>query len=128
VLTDDHNCGGRLEDPYWRYARVSRQGRVGKPCADVNEERGISYLAAFKEKFAASPERANARRKSGRTKRTPNRRTRTKGPPKRQKNFRASAETLAQIKKLATRTRKSETDVIAMAIDALAKQLVKGPR
>ena len=55
---------------------------------------------------------------------TPKQRARVKGPPKTQKNFRASAETIAQLKALVAHTEGSETNVIALAIDALQKQLL----
>lgn len=87
----------------------------------TEDAEGMDFLAAFTEKFGANPERTKARRKAERRANlTPKQRARTKGLPKKQKNFRASAETLAQLKALVSCTGKSETDVIAEAIADLA--------
>ena len=87
----------------------------------IESEEGADFVSAFKEKFAGDPSRtkarANAERRAGMT---PKQRAR-RGVPKAQKNFRASKETLAQLKALVARTGLTETDVIALAIDALAK-------
>jgi uncharacterized protein (DUF1778 family) len=47
-----------------------------------------------------------------------------KGPPKTQINFRATAETKAQLEALAERTDQSVTEIIARAVDDLAKQVL----
>lgn len=90
--------------------------------SDADE--GSSFIAAFKDQFgskARTTARAQAERRAGLT---PKQRARSKGPPKKQKNFRASEKTLAQLKALVAHTDTSDTDVIEMAIDALAKQLL----
>jgi uncharacterized protein (DUF1778 family) len=54
---------------------------------------------------------------------TPAQRSR-KGPPKTQINFRATAETKAQLDALARQTGRSMTDLIAHAVDVLAERLL----
>jgi hypothetical protein len=84
------------------------------------EEEGEDFLAQFKGQFAsmdAMKDRLARERKAGRT---PAQKAR-KGPPKKQVNFRATLETLAQLDALAKHMGESTTDVIAMAIDELHK-------
>ncbi len=91
----------------------------------TGDDEGMNFISAFRQKFAADPTRTNERRKAERRANlTPKQRARVKGPPKTQKNFRASVETVAQLKALVKKTGKSETDVIAGAIDSLAKQVL----
>lgn len=95
----------------------------------TDDAEGMDFLAAFTEKFGANPERTKARRKAERRANlTPKQRARTKGLPKKQKNFRASAETLAQLKSLVSHLGKSETDVIAEAISDLSSKHNVGAR
>jgi hypothetical protein len=88
-------------------------------------EEGADFEGQFHKLFAtgnfASSEETEQRlkreRKAGQT---PKQR-RKKSVPKKQINFRATAETEALIKKLAGHLDKSVTDVIALAVEALAK-------
>jgi hypothetical protein len=89
----------------------------------TDPDEGSNFISAFKDKFAR-PERTEARRKAERRAgMTPAQRSR-KGPPKTQINFRATAETKTQLDALAEHTDQSITDVIASAVDALARQLL----
>lgn len=86
-------------------------------------DEGSNFISAFKDKFAR-PERTEARRKAERRAgMTPAQRGR-KGPPKTQINFRATAETKTQLEALAERTDQSVTEIIARAVDDLAKQVL----
>lgn len=86
------------------------------------EDEGADFVASFRTTFGTREHlerRAKAERRAGMTKKQ---RERAKGPPKTQKNFRATAETVAQLKALVAKLGSSETDVIAVAIAALAEQ------
>jgi len=89
----------------------------------METEEGANFLTAFKDTFG-SKERTNARSKrERRAGMTPKQRARVKGPPKTQKNFRATAQTLARLKALlAAGIRENETDIIELAIEDLAKK------
>jgi hypothetical protein len=90
--------------------------------SDIDE--GSNFLSAFKDRFG-SKERTTARAKAERRAgMTPKQRARIKGPPKTQKNFRASAETIAQLKALVAHTGQNETDEIVAAIAARHKKLL----
>jgi hypothetical protein len=84
------------------------------------EEEGMDFVSAFKGTFAshqAIEQRLKAERRAGLT---PKQRAK-KGPPKKQINFRATAETKALIEALGEHLGKSVTDVIALAVEELAK-------
>jgi len=88
--------------------------------SEIEEEEGMDFVAQFKGQFAsmdAMKERMTRERKAART---PAQKAR-KGPPTKQKNFRATAETLAQMQALAKHLDLNDTEVIALAIDRLAK-------
>jgi hypothetical protein len=92
----------------------------------TDEDEGMDdFEKQFATKFgtnkAATDERLAAERKAGLTAKQRAAR-KAKSPPKKQKNFRASPETLAQLEALTGRLNTSETDIIAIAIDALAKK------
>jgi hypothetical protein len=86
----------------------------------VESEEGMDFLDQFKNRFKdrkRTEERLKAERVAAMT---PKQRGNRK-PPKKQINFRATAETESQLDALAQHLGKSITDVIATAIDALAK-------
>jgi hypothetical protein len=83
-------------------------------------EEGMDFLSAFTGKFGSlegAQQRLKAERRAGLT---PKQRER-RGPPKQQINFRATAETKALIDALAEHLGKSATDVMALAVEELAK-------
>lgn len=83
-------------------------------------EEGLDFESAFKGTFGdpkKTAERLKAERRAGLT---PAQRRRSKGPPKTQVNFRATAETKALIDELAEHLGKSTTDVLVLAVEALA--------
>jgi hypothetical protein len=95
----------------------------------TDEDEGMDdFEKQFATKFgtnkAATDERLTAERRAGLTAKQRAAR-RAKPPPKRQKNFRASPETLAQLEALTARLDMSDTDIITMAIDRLAKAELK---
>lgn len=91
-------------------------------------EEGMDFLGAFKERFAArenTQARVKAERRAGMT---PKQRERMKGPPKQQINFRATAETKAQIEKIAQSLGKSITEVMELAVKDLATKTLAGKK
>jgi hypothetical protein len=93
------------------------------------EEEGMDFAKAFRDRLgnstfgmdtAGTEARLQRERRAGLT--AKQRAARKKNPPKTQKNFRASDATLAQIDALSKRLNKSITDIVAMAIDALAER------
>jgi hypothetical protein len=91
-------------------------------------EEGMDFLSAFKGKFAVrenTQARVKAERRAGMT---PKQRERMKGPPKRQINFRATAETKALIERMAERLDKSITEVIELAVKELAAKMLAGKK
>lgn len=79
------------------------------------------YASTEKGRFG-SPELTNARRRAERLAGMSPAQRRRAGPPKVQVNFRATAETKALINELKERLQlKSEADVIALAIETLAR-------
>jgi hypothetical protein len=86
-----------------------------------SEEEGEDFLAIFKGQYATNMDDVKQRmareRKAGRSAAQKAR----KKPPTTQKNFRATATTLAQLEALAKHLNLNDTAVIAMAIDELAK-------
>src|SRR5262245_47379710 len=94
-----------------------------------DNEEGASFIAAFKASFGNSfgtvdklKQRDVAERQAA------PRRARIKGPPKTQKVFRATDETIAQIKALRDHLDKFEGDVIAMAIAELHTRILEGKK
>lgn len=99
-----------------------------------NEE-GMDFVGAFRDKFAA-PENTTKRLKAERKANlTPKQRQR-RGPPKKQVNFRATAQTRALLEALSAYLTKADGhdvgqgDVIERALPLLAKSLpgFKGPK
>ena len=99
-----------------------------------NEE-GMDFLGAFRDKFAA-PENTTKRLKAERKANlTPKQRQR-RGPPKKQVNFRATAQARALLEALSAYLTKAEGhdvgqgDVIERALPLLAESLpdFKGPK
>lgn len=88
----------------------------------MSDDEGMTFADRFGKLFGVGDTaRTEARRKAERQANlTPKQRARRKGPPKAQMNFRASAETVAQLKVLQAATGMSQTDVIAKAIAELA--------
>ena len=85
-------------------------------------EEGMDFLADLKGGFGLI-ERTRARLKAERRAGlTPKQRAK-KGPPKKQVNFRATAETRALIKAMSAHLDTDDTDVITRAIHALAGAL-----
>jgi hypothetical protein len=85
-------------------------------------EEGMDLVSAFKGRFGSiegTRERLKAERRAGLT---PKQRAK-KAPPKKQVNFRATAETRALIRALAEHLDVSATDVIERALHALAETL-----
>jgi hypothetical protein len=88
--------------------------------SEIEDDEGMDFVAHFKGEFASANavrERLARERKAART---PAQKAR-KGPPTKQKNFRATADTLAKIEALAKLLDLNDTDVIVMAVDELAK-------
>jgi hypothetical protein len=89
-------------------------------------EEGMDFIGAFNQVFASSEktqERLKAERKAGQTAKQ---RSRKKPVPTKQINFRATAETKALLDKLAAHLDKSVTEVIALAVEALARAELGG--
>jgi hypothetical protein len=91
----------------------------------VEMEEGLDFEAQFRKHFGAdgfaAPERTQERLKAERRAGlTPKQRAK-KSVPKKQINFRATAETKALIEKLAAHMDASVTDVIALAVATLAQ-------
>ena len=93
---------------------------------DSAEAEDTSYVAALAERFARKLERADdavekrikEERRAGMTEAEKGRR---KGPPKLQFNVRATKETRDLVDALSEHFDKSLSDVIALAVEALAK-------
>jgi hypothetical protein len=96
----------------------------------VESDEGMDFEAQFLKDMGtdgfAAPERTQQRLKAERKAGlTPKQRAK-KTAPKKQINFRATAETKALIEKLAAHLDASVTDVIALAVEAFAKSLPNG--
>jgi hypothetical protein len=90
------------------------------PMAEIEE--GMNFLSQLKGGFGlieGTRERLKAERRAGLT---PKQRAK-KGPPKKQVNFRATAETRALIKAMSAHLDTDDTDVITRAIHAFAESL-----
>jgi hypothetical protein len=84
------------------------------------DEEGMDFVSAFRDTFAsprATELRLKAERRAGLT---PKQRAK-KAPPKKQINFHATAETKTLIEALGEHLGKSVSDVIALAVEELAK-------
>jgi hypothetical protein len=88
------------------------------------DEEGMDITTQFTAQFgkdtAATERRLAAERRAGRTAKQ-RAASKEKPPAKTQVNFRATAETRAQIDALQSRFKIDQTAVIAMAIEALAR-------
>jgi hypothetical protein len=85
-------------------------------------EEGMNFLGGLTGGFGlieSTRERLKAERRAGLT---PKQRAK-KGPPKKQVNFRATAETRALVKAMSAHLDTDDTDVITRAIHALAETL-----
>jgi hypothetical protein len=85
-------------------------------------EEGMDLMSAFKGRFGSiegTRERLKAERRAGLT---PKQRAK-KAPPKKQVNFRATAETRALIRALAEHLDVNATDVMERAVHTLAQSL-----
>jgi hypothetical protein len=93
----------------------------------VETEEGTDFLSGFKGKFGSiesTQQRLKAERRAGLT---PKQRAK-KAPPKKQVNFRATAETRALIKTMSAHLDTDDTDVITRAIHAFADSLGLGDK
>jgi hypothetical protein len=91
-------------------------------------EEGMDFEGQFHklfatESFASSDETQKRLKRERKASQTPKQRRKV---AKKQINFRATSETEALIKKLAGHLDKSVTDVIALAVEALAKTALGG--
>jgi hypothetical protein len=88
----------------------------------TESEEGMDFLANLKGGFGlieSTRQRLKAERRAGLT---PKQRAKN-GPPKKQVNFRATAETRALIKAISAHLDTDDTDVITRAIHAFAESL-----
>jgi hypothetical protein len=95
--------------------------------SEIEDDEGMDFVKHFQGAFAATEavqERLARERKAART---PKQKAR-KGPPTKQKNFRATVDTLAKIEALAKLLGASETDVIVLAINELHKTRIGAPK
>jgi len=84
------------------------------------EEEGMTFLSAFAETFASKDNMAKRLQAERRANMTPAQRNR-RGPPKVQINFRATAETKAQLDALVQHTGMTATEILERAIAAFAQ-------
>jgi hypothetical protein len=88
--------------------------------SETEQEEGMDFVSQFQGAFASKDAMRARLERERRAAETPKQKAR-RGPPKKQVNFRATVETLAQLDTLAAALGKSTTDVIALAIDMLAR-------
>jgi hypothetical protein len=83
-------------------------------------EEGMDFESVFADRFK-NRDRTNERLKAERVAGLTQKQRQMRKPPKQQINFRATAETKALIEALGEHLGKSVTDVIALAVEELAK-------
>jgi hypothetical protein len=88
--------------------------------SETEAEEGMDFVSQFQGAFAPKDAMLARLKRERRAAETPKQKAR-RGPPKKQVNFRATAETLAQLEALAKQLDQSATDVIALAINLLAR-------
>lgn len=86
----------------------------------IDSEEGADFVNVFRETFGTR-DHLNARAKAERHASKTRKQRELHREPKQQKNFRATRETVAQLKALVAKIGGTETDVIALAIAELAK-------
>jgi chromosome partitioning protein len=113
------SCG--MKSKQRRPKQRRRAPRERRPPMSENEtEEGMDFVSQFQGAFAAKDAMLERLKRERRAAETPKQKAR-RGKPKKQVNFRATEETLKQLEDLAEGLGKSTTDIIALAIDMLAR-------